>query len=84
MGNSIEKYGLDRLQRKGLELSFKCPHCSSARLWMKHKEDLDYWQGVTCPKCGSKIILDSLTLVAMRDNPGPQPIAGATDPTVHA
>ena len=80
MGTSIEKYGLDRLHRKALELSFKCPYCSSVRLHMRHREDLDYWQGVVCPKCQSRIILDSLTLVALREGapPGPQP-AGEGD-----
>jgi DNA-directed RNA polymerase subunit RPC12/RpoP len=84
VGNNIEKYGLDRLQRKGLELSFKCPNCSSARLWMKHREDLDYWQGIVCPKCGAKIILDSLTLVAMRDGSNQHADADEDGPKVHA
>lgn len=84
MGTSIEKYGLDRLQRKGLELSFKCPNCSSARLWMKHREDLDYWQGIVCPKCGAKIILDSLTIVAMREGPDPHAEGAGANPKIHA
>jgi DNA-directed RNA polymerase subunit RPC12/RpoP len=83
VGNVIEKYGLDRLQRKGIELSFKCPYCSSARLWMKQKEDLDYWHGVVCPKCHSRIVLDSLTLVALREGAPPQQ-APPEGGTVHA
>lgn len=76
VGNSIDKFSLDRLQKRGLELSFKCPCCSSARLWMKHKEELDFWHGVVCPKCGAKIVLDSLTLVAMRGGCAQQCAAG--------
>ena len=83
MGNVIEKYSLDRLQKKGLELSFKCPYCSSARLWMKQKEDLDYWHGVVCPKCQSRIVLDSLTLVALREGTPAEP-ASKEGGTVHA
>ncbi|MFH0816925.1 MAG: hypothetical protein V1934_08960 [Methanobacteriota archaeon] len=84
MGTSIEKYGLDRLHRKGLELSFKCPRCNSARLWMKHREDLDFWHGVVCPKCGTKIILDSLTLVVMNEGACAQAEAGSVKDQVHA
>ena len=71
MGTVIDKYGLDRLQKRGLEIAFKCPYCRSTRLFMKQRDELDYWSGVTCPKCGSKVILDTLTLVVMRENGAP-------------
>ena len=68
MGTVIDKYSLDRLQKKGLEITFKCPYCRSARLFMKQRDELDYWNGVVCPKCGSQVVLDSLSLVVMRKN----------------
>jgi DNA-directed RNA polymerase subunit RPC12/RpoP len=75
VGMVIDKYNLDRLHKRGLELVLRCPYCKSARLVMKQRDDLDYWEGVTCPKCGSKVVLDSLSLVVMRENGAPAPQA---------
>jgi ssDNA-binding Zn-finger/Zn-ribbon topoisomerase 1 len=84
VGNVIEKYSLDRLRRKGLEISFKCPYCSSARLSMRSKEDMDFWGGVQCPKCNARVVLDSLTLVAMRDGEAPEGQGGGGEGRVQA
>lgn len=64
----IDKYDLDRLGGADVELAFNCPCCKKSRLVMSGEEDIDFWEGIECPKCHSKIILDSFSLAVIRKN----------------
>lgn len=67
----IDKYSLDRMKRKGVALSFRCPYCEGARLEMKTAQDLDPLEGIRCYKCKAQIVLDSLSLTVIRERPRP-------------
>ncbi|MBI5000896.1 MAG: hypothetical protein HZB92_05140 [Euryarchaeota archaeon] len=73
---SIDKHDLERLRGRGVEVSFRCPYCGGTRIVMKGKEAMDYWQGTECKKCGSKVVLDSLTLLVIRESGYGQPTLG--------
>ena len=66
----IDKYSLDRLGDSRVELAFDCPRCKKQRIRMSAESDLDFWDGVECPKCNAKIILDSFSLAVIRENGG--------------
>jgi DNA-directed RNA polymerase subunit RPC12/RpoP len=63
----IDKYPLDRMRDKNIELSFACPYCLGSRIEMLGRSEQEYWEGVRCPKCGTLVVLDSLSVVTIRD-----------------
>ena len=67
----IDKYSLDRLEGARVELAFDCPRCKKQRIKMRAERDLDFWDGVECPKCHAKIVLDSFSLAVIQENGGP-------------
>ena len=69
---SIDKHGLDRLRGRSVEVSFRCPYCGGSRIVMRGSKALDYWQGAECKKCSSRIVLDTLTLLVIREDGGEQ------------
>lgn len=76
----IDKYSLDRLEGARIEVAFDCPRCKKQRIRMRADSDLDFWDGVECPKCNAKIILDSFSLAVIRENGGTT--APSTEETV--
>lgn len=64
----IDKYDLDRMNGSKVELAFDCPRCRKQRIKMTAKSELDFWNGVVCPKCSAKIILDSFSLAVIKEN----------------
>ncbi|MEW5937569.1 MAG: hypothetical protein AB1665_07115 [Candidatus Thermoplasmatota archaeon] len=69
MGSIVDKYPLDRLQGRGLELSFLCPYCGRSRIVMRSADALNYWNGVECRKCHCRVVLDSLSLLVLKEMP---------------
>ncbi len=65
----ITKYGIDRLKERNIELRFDCPYCGSARIGITYRSKIDYWDGIVCPKCKSRVILDNLSLTVVHDIP---------------
>jgi predicted Zn-ribbon and HTH transcriptional regulator len=63
----IDKYPLDRMRDKDIKLSFDCPYCLGHRIEMNGEQELDYWTGVRCPKCKTLVVLDSLSVVTVRE-----------------
>ncbi len=63
----VGKYDLDSLKEPHVQIGFKCPYCKSTRVNMNGKKDVDFWGGVQCPKCGSKVIVDALSVTVIRD-----------------
>ena len=64
----VEKYPIERMKDKGLKLSFQCPYCKSSRIEMSRPEDMNFWRGVKCAKCKTLVVLDSLSVLAIREN----------------
>ena len=64
----IEKYPLERMKDKSVELSFNCPQCIGTRIEMNDSDDISFWKGVKCPKCGSLILLDDLSVTVVRES----------------
>lgn len=73
MRRILEKMSLDRLQDKELRVSLLCPYCRSTRISFAGGESTGPWEGVDCPKCGAHILLDSMSLVVLKDAPGAPP-----------
>lgn len=63
----ISKYNIERLGERNIELRFDCPYCGSARIGIKYKNQADFWDGIKCPKCKSRVILDNLSLTVVQD-----------------
>ena len=61
----ISKYSIDRLEERNIELRFDCPYCGSARIGIKYRNQTDFWDGIVCPKCKSRVILDNLSLTVL-------------------
>jgi hypothetical protein len=59
------------MRDRRVRLSFDCPHCRSGRIEMDDAEDVDYWKGVRCLKCQALIVLDSLSVVVIKERPSP-------------
>jgi DNA-directed RNA polymerase subunit RPC12/RpoP len=73
----ITKYGIERLGERNVELRFDCPYCGSARIGIKYKGRMDFFDGIVCPRCKSRVILDNLSLtvvqeVSLKEEPGPE------------
>lgn len=67
MRRLIDKVTLDRLKDKVIHLSFDCPYCKSSRIEMRDSQAQDFWEGVRCGKCRALVILDSLSVVVIKD-----------------
>ena len=74
MGSIVDKVSLDRLMDRDLQMSFLCPYCKSARILLDASRSTDQWNGIDCPKCGAHILLDSVSVVVIKD---PVPVPGA-------
>ncbi len=63
----VDKVTLDRLKDRDLHVSLLCPYCKSIRIALDASRASDAWNGVDCPKCGAHILLDSLSIVVIKD-----------------
>ncbi len=68
MQSIVDKVSLDRLKDRELLVSFLCPYCKSARIALDSSRSLDSWNGVDCPKCDAHLLLDSLSIVMIKDS----------------
>lgn len=68
----VDKVTLDRLKDRELHVSFLCPYCKSARISLDSTQSLDSWNGVDCPKCSAHLLLDSVSVVMIKDAPIPR------------
>lgn len=68
MQSIVDKVSLDRLKDRELQVSFLCPYCKSARIALDSSRSLDSWNGVDCPKCDAHLLLDSLSIVMIKDS----------------
>jgi predicted RNA-binding Zn-ribbon protein involved in translation (DUF1610 family) len=75
----VDKVTLDRLKDRELRVSFLCPYCKSIRISLDASRSADAWNGVDCPKCGAHLLLDSLSVVMIKDAAIP-PQAQVTSP----
>ncbi len=71
----VDKVTLDRLKDRDLQISFLCPYCKSTRIELDSSRSTDGWNGIDCPKCGAHLLLDSVSIVMIKD--APMPHAGA-------
>ena len=67
MGRILDKVSLDRLGDKELRVSLLCPYCKSTRITLAVDPTTSGWDGIDCPKCGAHILLDSMSLVVIKD-----------------
>lgn len=65
----VDKVTLDRLKDRELRMSLLCPYCKSIRISLDASRATDQWNGVDCPKCGAHILLDSVSIVVIKDGP---------------
>lgn len=63
----VDKVTLDRLKDRDLQVSFLCPYCKSTRILLDSTRAADSWNGVDCPKCGAHLLLDSVSVVVIKD-----------------
>jgi len=63
----IDKYPIERMKDKAVRLSFQCPYCKSWRIEMNRPEDMSFFKGVQCAKCKTLVLLDSLSVVVVRE-----------------
>jgi DNA-directed RNA polymerase subunit RPC12/RpoP len=63
----IDKYPIERMRDKAVRLSFQCPYCKSWRIEMNRPEDMSFFKGVQCPKCKTLVLLDSFSVVVVRE-----------------
>ncbi len=68
----VDKVTLDRLKDRDLRVSFLCPYCKSTRISLDSSRSIDSWNGLDCPKCSAHILLDSLSVVVIKDAVMPQ------------
>lgn len=64
----IVKYGMERLERRHLEVSLDCPNCGSARIVMEGGNGDGHLVGKSCPKCGIEIILEGLSITVVNES----------------
>lgn len=74
MARIVDKVSLDRLMDKELKVSLLCPYCKSARLSLASGQTANAWESVDCPKCGAHVMIDSMSLVVIKD---PMPVPRA-------
>jgi len=67
MARILDKVSLDRLGDKELKISLLCPYCKSTRISLDSTRSTKDWHGIDCPKCGAHIMLDSMSLVVIKD-----------------
>ena len=67
MQSIVDKVTLDRLKDRDLRISFLCPYCKSTRISLDASRELNQWNGIDCPKCGAHILLDSVSVVVIKD-----------------
>ena len=65
----VDKVSLDRLRDRELHMSFLCPYCKAARIVLDVAHSTGSLNGVDCPKCGAHILLDSVSIVVIKDSP---------------
>ncbi len=63
----VDKVTLDRLKDRDLQVSFLCPYCRSTRISLDSTRAADTWNGLDCPKCGAHLLLDSVSVVMIKD-----------------
>jgi DNA-directed RNA polymerase subunit RPC12/RpoP len=63
----VDKVTLDRLRDRDLQVSLLCPYCKTARIVLDAAHSTGSLNGVDCPKCGVHILLDSVSLVVIKD-----------------
>jgi DNA-directed RNA polymerase subunit RPC12/RpoP len=63
----VDKVTLDRLRDRELHMSFLCPYCKAARIVLDAAHSTNSLNGVDCPKCGVHILLDSVSIVVIKD-----------------
>ncbi len=63
----VDKVTLDRLKDRELHVSFLCPYCKSTRIALDSSQSADTWNGIDCPKCGAHLLLDSVSIVMIKD-----------------
>lgn len=68
----VDKVSLDRLKDRELQISFLCPYCKSTRIALDSSRSTDSWNGIDCPKCGAHLLLDSMSIVMIKDAPQPR------------
>jgi len=71
MERVVDKVSLDRLRDRELRVSFLCPHCRSTRITLAATHATDDWNGIDCPKCAAHILLDSISLVVIKQGVPP-------------
>jgi len=67
MRRFVDKFPIDRMKDKALKVSFQCPYCRSSRIEMKNPDDVNFWHGVKCVKCKTLVVLDSLSVLIIRE-----------------
>jgi hypothetical protein len=63
----LDKVSLDRLGDKDLRVNLLCPYCKSTRITLAAQHSTGTLDPIVCPKCGAQVMLDSLSLVVMKD-----------------
>lgn len=63
----VDKVSLDRLRDREFQISFLCPYCKTARIVLDAAHSTGSLNGIDCPKCGVHILLDSVSIVVIRD-----------------
>lgn len=63
----VDKVTLDRLKDRELHVSFLCPYCKSIRIALDASRSTDQWNGIDCQKCGAHILLDSVSILVIKD-----------------
>jgi len=63
----VDKVTLDRLKDRELQVSFLCPYCKSSRISLDSSRSADSWNGIDCPKCGAHLLLDSISVVVIKE-----------------
>ena len=67
----VDKVTLDRLLDRDLQLSFLCPYCKTSRILLDAAHSTGSLNGVDCPKCGAHILLDSVSVVVIKNSGTP-------------
>ncbi|HEX9340266.1 MAG TPA: hypothetical protein VF992_03730 [Thermoplasmata archaeon] len=74
MHRVVDKISLDRLMDRELNVSFLCPYCKSTRITLTATQTTDNWNGIDCPKCEAHILLDSVSLVVIKETMAPDDV----------